>query len=151
MTTIALARSGDWLVMACDGRMTEGCTIRSREFVKIRRLGNVLIGFAGSPADCERMIRWYAAGQKGRRPKIDGHLLMVTNEGKAYTSDDGALEIHSDIPTAIGSGAAHALTALDLGCTAQDAVRAAIKRDSASGGKVRSLRMKLVKASRSKA
>lgn len=44
-------------------------------------------------------------------------------------------------PDAIGSGAAYALAAMDMGASAEDAVRAAMKRDIYTGGKVRAMKV----------
>ncbi|MNJ79145.1 hypothetical protein D3C77_770710 [compost metagenome] len=44
-------------------------------------------------------------------------------------------------PDAIGSGAPYALAAMDMGASAEDAVRAAMKRDIYTGGKIRTLRI----------
>jgi len=42
---------------------------------------------------------------------------------------------------AVGTGAMFALAAMDLGCTATEAVRQAIKRDTCSGGRVRKFKL----------
>ncbi|GAI22667.1 unnamed protein product, partial [marine sediment metagenome] len=44
-------------------------------------------------------------------------------------------------PDAIGSGSAYALAAMDMGASAEEAVRAAMKRDIYTGGKVRTMRI----------
>ena len=44
-------------------------------------------------------------------------------------------------PDAIGSGSAYALAAMDMGASAEDAVRAAMKRDIYTGGRVRTMRV----------
>lgn len=41
---------------------------------------------------------------------------------------------------AIGSGAKHALTAMDLGLDAKEAVKMAMKRDIYTGGRIRTFR-----------
>ena len=42
-------------------------------------------------------------------------------------------------PDAIGSGSAYAIAAMDMGASAEDAVRAAMKRDIYTGGTIRSV------------
>ncbi len=42
-------------------------------------------------------------------------------------------------PDAIGSGSAYALAAMDMGASAEEAVRAAMKRDIYTGGTVRTI------------
>lgn len=42
---------------------------------------------------------------------------------------------------AIGSGKPHALTAMDLGCTAEEAVKMAMMRDKNTGGKINTFRI----------
>ena len=44
-------------------------------------------------------------------------------------------------PDAIGSGSPFALTAMDMGASAEEAVTMAAKRDSCTGGKIRTLRI----------
>ncbi|MOA55862.1 hypothetical protein D3C78_1797360 [compost metagenome] len=46
-----------------------------------------------------------------------------------------------DQPYAIGSGLAYALGAMDMGADAERAVQAAAKRDTATGGRIRTLRI----------
>ncbi|MNR66547.1 hypothetical protein D3C85_1900920 [compost metagenome] len=45
-------------------------------------------------------------------------------------------------PDAIGSGAMYALAAMDMGASAAEAVRAAMKRDIYSGGKLTTIAIK---------
>lgn len=45
-------------------------------------------------------------------------------------------------PDAIGSGYAYAIAAMDMGASAEDAVRAAMKRDIYTGGAVRTVTIK---------
>ena len=47
-----------------------------------------------------------------------------------------------NIPYAIGSGADHAFTAMDCGCSAKEAVQMAVKRDTCTGGRIRSFKLK---------
>ena len=60
-TTILSVRKGGQVVMAGDGQVSMGQTIVKGNAKKVRRLGNgqILSGFAGSPADaftlCERL------------------------------------------------------------------------------------------------
>lgn len=77
---------------------------------------------------------------------IDCSALAV-DKGKVYqvAIDDNKMhkfEIDMSKCFAIGSGRDHAYTAMDLGCSAVDAVKMAIKRDMCTGGKVRSFKVK---------
>lgn len=42
-------------------------------------------------------------------------------------------------PDAMGSGSAYAIAAMDMGASAEDAIRAAMKRDIYTGGVVRTM------------
>lgn len=46
-----------------------------------------------------------------------------------------------DNPVACGSGMDHALTAMDMGATAKEAVKWAMKRDTLTGGRIRTFKL----------
>lgn len=87
----------------------------------------------------------------GRTDKIPSNAeasALVVDNGELFTvlvtEETGfqkCPERHEN-PLSIGSGSHHALTAMDMGATAKEAVRMAIKRDSNSGGTIRTFRVK---------
>lgn len=143
MTTIALSREGQWLVMACDGRVVQDTTIYAYRHSKVLRIKDTLLGFSGNLAQCESLVQWFKDGSPGRPPKHKGcTVLFAHKDGRALCLEDGGV-FPVEIPTAIGSGSPHALTAMDLGCSARQAIQMAMLRDSGSGGDVQSLRMRI--------
>ncbi|MNC73653.1 hypothetical protein D3C75_1248910 [compost metagenome] len=68
----------------------------------------------------------------------DGNLTLIGyTEGKLWKSP-----LLLDRPYAIGSGTDHAYTAFDMGATAYQAVEMAAKRDTGTGGNIRTLTVK---------
>jgi len=51
------------------------------------------------------------------------------------------------VPRAFGSGELHALTAMDMGASAKEAVGMAAKRDIYTGGKINTFKLKKLKTS----
>lgn len=149
MTTIAVSVSKHYVTMACDGRLSDDTTKFSDSCCKVHRIGQYLVGFAGGVSDCMALITWMQGGCEGKQPRAPtAELIIVGKDGRVLTSEGGKPPFEIDAPAAIGSGSDHAVTALDLGCTAADAVRAAMKRDVKSGGRVTTLRMRRHHASR---
>jgi 20S proteasome alpha/beta subunit len=140
MTTIAY-KDG---VIAYDSRQTRGGAIVSDEAPKCQVVDGVSFFLSGAVCDEKALIAAYF-----------GTPSPVPVECSGYVVDDGKLMIvgHDDKtgiwrqdldpanPDAIGSGSAYALAAMDMGASAEDAVRAAMKRDIYTGGKVRTLRV----------
>lgn len=67
-----------------------------------------------------------------------GKLLLVGHDEKTGIWRQ---ELDPANPDAIGSGSAYALVAMDMGASAEEAVRAAMRRDIYTGGKVRTFRV----------
>ena len=71
----------------------------------------------------------------------DVECIVIDCETEKVWYTDGLAWTENKAPyIALGSGAPHALTAMDAGCDAVKAVHFGIKRDPFSGGKVRTLR-----------
>lgn len=140
MTTIAYAHG----VIAYDSRCTANDTIADDKFNKHRCTQGVHFFFCGNTGDIDLLIKMYFGGRKkptdacealvwdGRMRK----LLSIGWEDKWFTSEESL-----DVPCAFGSGEHHAITAIDCGLSAKDAVKMAIKRDTGSGGKVRTFKI----------
>lgn len=135
MTTIAY-KDG---IVAYDSLVTAGGTVIYDDFDKKRERDGVLFFGAGSTADIELLISAYFGEPPGcdldaraiavREGKLS---LLVFESGRVFES-----EVLPDRPYAIGSGQDHALTALDMGASALQAVEMAVKRDTGTGGKIR--------------
>ncbi|WP_047305149.1 hypothetical protein [Pseudomonas fluorescens] len=140
MTTIAY-KDG---IIAYDGRCTSGGTIVYDDYDKMRESdGAFFFGAGALPEICD-LIKAY------RGEEITGEcgaLAIVCSGGalSLITYDDGKIAegpISPDRPYAIGSGRDHAYTAMDMGASAYQAVEMASKRDTGTGGKIRTFTVK---------
>lgn len=140
MTTIAY-KDG---IIAYDSRAVRGGTITNDDFNKHQIVKDTHFFICGAVSDHKQLIDAYFGGEN--IPKSDATALVVSN-GELYfigIEENGfwkqpleQYEIYSE-----GSGSDHAFTAMDLGCSAKEAVKIAIKRDSGSGGKVRTFKIR---------
>jgi ATP-dependent protease HslVU (ClpYQ) peptidase subunit len=62
--------------------------------------------------------------------------LVLMTDGSCRSYDHKGRSIPEELPTAIGSGRDFALAAMDLGASPAEAVEAAAKRDTITGGKI---------------
>lgn len=137
MTTIAY-KDG---IIAYDSRVSAGRTIIYDDVDKKRERDGVFFFGTGATGEINELIGAYfgeeIVGECGASALVvhGGDLLIIGySEGKLWKSP-----IHVDKPYAIGSGEDHALTAFDMGATAYQAVEMAMKRDTGTGGKIRTL------------
>lgn len=140
MTTIAY-KDG---IIAVDSRVCSGCTIVSDDADKIRHLDGKVFILGGDHHLQEELIADYPNGRvTGGNATggfvFDGGILYtvgVLESGKIFR------ELHDlDAPWASGSGGDHALTAMDMGASAEEAVAMAAKRDIHTGGKVKTFEL----------
>lgn len=137
MTTIAY-KDG---VIAYDSRTTAGDLISNDNFNKKYIVDGVVFIMSGATSDYKRFHSLYF-GKEESIADCDASALVV-DKGELFlvsVHDETGMwkqPLFNDNPVAIGSGSNFALTAMDLGLSAKDAVKMAIKRDSKSGGKVR--------------
>lgn len=140
MTTIAY-KDG---VIAYDSRATRGDVIMSDDCEKCETHDGVKFLLAGAVSD----IKAFVAAYFGTRSEIPldcfgyvidgGRLMLVGND------DDTGIwrqDLNPNVCDAIGSGSPYALAAMDMGASAEDAVRAAMKRDVYTGGTVRTFKI----------
>jgi ATP-dependent protease HslVU (ClpYQ) peptidase subunit len=133
MTTIVATRQ----TMAADKRVTdEDAGTRWRE-KKIRRIGDALVGAAGSAPAISKFFKWLEGGQQDDPPKLgkDDELrgLVLTPAGLFIVGTDCVLCELDDPFFAVGSGAQAALGALHMGATAPVAVEIASTVDNQTG------------------
>jgi hypothetical protein len=108
-----------------------------------------LVGFAGHNSSCMMFLEWFKSRDEALRTRILTHCgndkgfhAMIWDGKKLYDADElCVVEVVDDEYYAIGSGAAHAITAMDCGKSAVEAVRFAIKRDINTGGRVVAVRL----------
>jgi ATP-dependent HslUV protease subunit HslV len=153
-TTICAVRRDGVTAMACDGQVTLGNTVLKHGASKLRRLGRVLAGFAGSVADALALFTRFeakfedfagnlerAAVELARDWRTDrmlrhleammivadrDHLLLLSGSGEVVVPDDGVLAIGSGGPVALGAARALvAHSALTAGEVAREALHVA--------------------------
>ena len=122
-----------------------GDTIVSDDYDKHEESKGVHFFLTGSTCEHKKLIAAY-----------EGEKLESENSGTALVLDKGELylaifnkgEHISVCPEdrnriiALGSGEDHALTAMDMGATAKEAVKWAMKRDCGTGGRIRTFKIK---------
>ncbi|WDG79158.1 proteasome subunit beta [Pseudomonas chlororaphis] len=140
MTTIAY-KDG---VVAYDSRQTRSGAIVSDDVLKCQVVDGVSFFLSGAVCDEKALIAAYFGTPSPVPVECSGYvvdggkLMMVGHDDKTGIWRQ---DLDPSNPDAIGSGAAYALAAMDMGASAVDAVRAAMKRDIYTGGKVRILRI----------
>lgn len=136
MTTIAY-KDG---VIAYDGRQTRNDRIVSDDAPKCQVVDGVSFFLSGAVCDEKALIAAYFGTPSPVPVECSGYvvdggkLMMVGHDDKTGIWKQ---ELELSNPDAIGSGAAYALAAMDMGASAEDAVRAAMKRDIYTGGMIR--------------
>lgn len=138
MTTIAYKNG----VIAHDTRQTRNGAIVSDDCSKCQVVNGVKFFLAGLVCDERALIAAYFGTPSPVPVECSGYvvdggkLLMI---GHADETGLWKQELDPANPDAIGSGSAYALAAMDMGASAENAVRAAMKRDIYTGGKVRTI------------
>lgn len=148
MTTVAF-RDG---IMASDSRGVDvaiGITPMQKIFRKKVGKKEVLIGGCGWSPSILMFKNWYGTGDEKVLGKIQTlavgakEFTALIWDGKRLMSCDETCQMDEVLERycAIGSGAAHAITAMDCGKSARQAVQMAIKRDINSGGRIVTARL----------
>ena len=136
MTTIAYKNG----LFAYDSRSTNDNIITDDNADKRHIVKGVVFFLCGAVSDCPRIIDAYFGGKAGRNIDCSGFSI---DAGKLFeigiNNDEGfwKMEFRANNPRAMGSGHKFALTAMDLGCNAAQAVKMAAKRDTCTGGRIR--------------
>ncbi|AZP72787.1 proteasome subunit beta [Pseudomonas poae] len=138
MTTIAY-KDG---VIAYDSQVTRGDVITYDDYEKCTEQKGVKFFCSGTVADHQRLIDAYF----GAKPEgnIDAVALVLNNGQLSLVAVDDTTGIWAspvalDRPYAIGSGTAFAFAAMDMGASAYKAVEIAARRDTNTGGAIRTL------------
>ena len=140
MTTIAY-KDG---VIAYDSRRCSGSTIADDDYEKCIERGGISFWFTGCVADIDDLINVYFGAEPRQNIECtalvwDGetlHICSVSNESGFWREP---LSLYK--PYAMGSGNYHAWTAMDMGASAAQAVEMAMKRDTYTGGRVRTFKI----------
>ena len=141
MTTIAYHHESK--TIAWDSRKTSSDNIiMSDNENKHVEIDGVHFWLAGTSGDCEFLIDAYFTGHAGK--ELDCNVLAY-DSGVLYmcgTNEDSTVfKDKIEESNAIGSGRKFALTAMDLGKSAKDAVEYVKTRDIFTGGKVHSMKL----------
>lgn len=136
MTTIVYDHKAKQV--AVDSRLCRSDIICSDEFEKFKIIkGNVWF-FCGVFADHNLLVDWFEANEKPSL--VPDCEAIVIRDGKAfsyYVAEHGAANIlELNFSEVIGSGQKFALSALDFGRSASEAVEYAKTRDCGTGGHV---------------
>jgi ATP-dependent protease HslVU (ClpYQ) peptidase subunit len=136
MTTIAY-KDG---IIAYDSRCCVGSTIVDNNYNKRINIEGVQFFVSGTVADHERACLAFFTDDIDL---IETDVVFIANDyGKLYICNiDHERMFKTPESTksvfAIGSGQDHALTAMDCGLSAKEAIKMAMKRDVGTGGRVR--------------
>lgn len=139
MTTIAYCDG----VVAYDAREVWDGTILSDESEKHREVSGVHFFMSGNSAGEDSFIEWWFDREDRGGWEVDAivwdgvKLWLCGRSGKKYW----ATERGKDKPLAIGAGAPHAFTAMDMGADAKTSVQMAMKRNYYTGGKIRTFKI----------
>ncbi|MDU9394549.1 MULTISPECIES: proteasome subunit beta [Pseudomonas] len=140
MTTIAY-KDG---IIAYDSQITRGDVITYDDYEKCLERDGVKFICSGAVPDFARLVDAYFGGTPEGSIDVtamvlDGEQLMMV----AVDDNTGLWKspIMLDRPYAIGSGTPYAFAAMDMGASAEKAVEMAAKRDTSTGGKIRTLRV----------
>jgi hypothetical protein len=140
MTTIAY-KDG---VIAYDSQIARGDVITYDDYEKCIEQGGVKFFCSGAVPDFQRLVDAYF----GAKPdgNIDATALVLDGESLMMVAVDDATGLWKspvlrDRPYAIGSGTPYAFAAMDMGASAEKAVEMAARRDTSTGGKIRSMRI----------
>lgn len=132
--------------VVADGQYTDNDLITNDDYVKTRVFGdNKRLFFVGAPCNLELLINHYLSGEPVPEISKTANISAIVFDGlKIYhcwiESTKGEVVRESlplDKPFAIGCGAPHAFTALDMGASALAAVKMTVKRDIYCGGTIR--------------
>lgn len=136
MTTIAY-KDG---VIAYDSLATRGGVVFDFDADKHHQVGEAHLFIAGSAHDVRDFLDAYQSGSTEKDLDIEAILVEDNNIYLCSTTDAGDFwrcKIRAEQAYAIGSGSDFALTAMDMGATAEESVIMASKRDINTGGKIR--------------
>ena len=134
MTTIAY-KDG---IIAADGRATSGYEITEDNYEKMMCVDGVMFFLSGSICDFDNFIECYLMGAKPT--KGNETAAFVFEDGKLYKAAICSYhgfwkrKLNMKNNYAIGSGEQYALSAMDCGVSAKEAVEQAAKRDTMTGG-----------------
>lgn len=141
MTTIAYHHESK--TIAVDSRRTCGSVITSDKTNKIQKVCGLVFVLCGTVSDKGLFIDMYVNGSESNViPDITGYVIDNGTAYLCHVNENGVMQKyeleHND---AIGSGEQFALSAMDFGKNAKEAVKYAMTRDTITGGKIREVKI----------
>lgn len=137
MTTVAF-RDG---CMAADTQVTGDFVVRAQKIMRLPDGG--VAGGCGLWSRAYAGLRWLADGEQGEPPKIKGATLLIAKADGSLWLAEGEFPAYPllDKYTAIGAGAMAAMTAMNGGASAGEAVKAAARLDAMTSDPVQQLKI----------
>ncbi len=136
MTVVAY----DGRFIAVDSRISQGSHISDDDYNKTIENSNWVLFWSGSMDQKDEFISAFLTGEKFLLEVNTSLMGFEKATGKVFYitgKDQYVRKALVSYPDSIGSGCDHAITAMDCGKNAVDAVKMAIKRESTCGGTVR--------------
>jgi hypothetical protein len=135
-------------IVAYDSRVTRGNLIEDDDCEKCVELRGVYFILAGDESLFERAMELYfGEGIEVYRGNVSGLAIdcgILWHVGISGEEGFWKVRLDPNKPTTFGSGYQHAVTAIDMGASATEAVRMAALRDNNTGGRVRKLEGKIL-------
>jgi len=137
-------------LIAMDSRMSAGSYILDDNYLKYAHKKDYHFFYTGSEFNLDVLIEHTIDKKIGKNPGYDISCAALVLDSKglfwqaAFDYDDGFWVANRDLNKyyAIGRGMTHAITTMDLGFTAEEAVKMAIKREASCGGEIRIFNLK---------
>lgn len=144
MTTIAYKHESKEI--ACDSRLSSNGFIDTDRHFKKTVVDGVHWFFSGCEAHKDKFIADFERNMKTDF-EFDCGAYSYSNGVLRYCCVDSGVFISWDIneDDAIGSGRNFAIAAMDFNCSAKDAVKYAMTRDSYTGGKINAYKLDKLK------
>jgi len=130
-------------IIACDGRSTADNLIISDNCEKMIEKDGIKFFIAGLVADRDEFIKQYLKDDVFEDLDCQAMIIRDRKVTVCCFIDGKKIEtpVSKKTPYAIGSGMLHALTAMDLGKTAKESIRIAMKRDACTGGVIKTYKV----------
>jgi len=126
--------------IAYDSRLIRGGMIATDDDEKAITNESGVFLMAGKTADVELVAKCYP---EAPTREVDCYGFLIANGSVLWVADGGAEgALIQDYNEAAGSGECHAISAMDMGATAKEAVEMAARRDIYTGGKIRVIKVK---------
>lgn len=136
MTTIAT----DGKTIAADGRSFLGDVWHRDDKEKIFVEDGSIFAFAGDRPIRDAVVKWYKSGADASQipPAKNPTWTLMVVDRRGITIIDSECPYPTEIvpPFAMGSGSIYAFGAMDAGCSPEEAVKAASRRDPYTGGEI---------------